>query len=341
MPGVIATKALFPIQSDRDIVTEFGKRQVDYPLTYTAVFHEMEAPKGKNYVASQIAGLGTLQDMDELGAASFDTMVEGHKFSLAYSKFGLATAASEEAIQDDLQGYIAKVPSFLDRSVNVKKELLAWSLFANAETQAGSTSWDGLAMLATNHTLLRGAQTLNNAPNAALSTTTLQAAFDYYATMVAQDGYPIPVQANKLIAGQLNQWLVRDLQKSTGRVWDYDTTADPKRTKGLVGQAATYYAVADNQAQNLLRPGSGPNVGNWEPVMTPWLDAPAGLFANSGSWFLLGENPEPESGPTILWKLRPKITSRDDEVIHAHITEVRMRLAVMNLDPLFVYGNVA
>jgi hypothetical protein len=289
----IANTMLFPKHFDRNIAKIFFDAGQELPSEYDKVFKIEDAPAGRDYTEAELSGLGELLAINEGRGVEYDTPVEGNEKTRYYSKFGRGFQITEEMYKDDLFGNFKKLPRALAKSGRNKLETTAWDVLNNGFST--SLGWDGKALFANNHATLKSGTTINNVAATDLSTTSLQAAFDYFDNAIDHEGFPKLIKPKVLVVPAASKWVANDLLKATGRVWDYArmNAGDVAAGTGTAGFPAA-------NANNMLLPKNGV-VDDWSIFVCHYLD-------DSDSWFLLGE----DFDLRILFKERIRMQSYDD-----------------------------
>jgi hypothetical protein len=313
-------RGAYPLQFDRELAKVFYGTYADMPTQWDKIAKVENFPKGRYLSNGELSPLGNLRAMGEGEEISFDTPVEGHKKTIQTVKFGLGFQITEEALADDLHDQLKKLPQSLARSANFTIEQNFWNLFNNGFS--GVTGWDGLAVFANNHVTMKGGNTINNLGNADLSTTSLQAAFDYFDNLVDEAGMPIVVKPSQLIIPPALKWVANDLLKATGRVWDYSDI-----TKGLVNDGTNKHFAGDGPLMNGLNPSNG-IVDGWSIFVSRYL-------TDDDAWFLIA----PEHTFTFYWKKKPTMSSSDSFTTDSRLYKVVTRFATAVWDYKPAYGS--
>src|SRR4030042_497216 len=182
----LANSLVFPKHFDRNIAKILFDQGQELPTEYDKIFKIEDAPAGRDYTEAELSDLGELLAIIEGRGVEYDTPVEGNEKTRYYSKFGRGFQITEELYADDLFGNFKKLPKALAKSARNKLETVAWDVLNNGFST--SLGWDGLALFADHHATLRSATTIDNKVASDLSTTSLQAAFDYFDNAVDSAG---------------------------------------------------------------------------------------------------------------------------------------------------------
>jgi hypothetical protein len=289
----IAASGLFPKHFDRNIAKIFFDSRKEMPTEYDKIFSTVDAPPGHDYKEAQLSGLGTLLEFTEGRGVEYDNPVEGNEKQRLFTPFGRGFLVTEILYKDDIQGNFKKLPRALAKSAKNRLETSCWDVLNDGFST--SVGWDGNPLFYATHSTLKSADTINNLGSADLSTTSLQAAFDYFNTLVDEEGFPRLVKPKHLVIPTASAWVANDILKATGRVWDYTrmNAGDVAAGTGTAGfPAAT--------ALNTLNPSNG-IVDGWDVFVSHYVD-------DSDSWFLLGD----EYDLRLMFKERVRMQSMDD-----------------------------
>lgn len=275
----IQTAGRLPYQQDRSITKMFYDEFTAFPPQWSALFKKEKWPKGPSIVEADIAGLGgSLTEAAEGEAVEFDVGTEGNKVTRVPKKFQKGFQVTEEAIEDELFGKIAQLPKSLARVAKNTIEVQCAAVLNGAfGTSLGK---DGHYLCYASHATTRGGSTINNLSTADLDTTSLQAAMQYFQTLVGEDDLPIQMFLRKLVVPISEQWKANELLRSTGRVFDTGGAVyNGVPNKGLVNLNGGYYAANGSFGPNMLHPSMG--------VVPAWDVFTYHYLTDSDSWFAL------------------------------------------------------
>jgi hypothetical protein len=314
---------------DKMFYAELARRKKYYPMLFTA----QDAPAGADYTEATLSELGLARTIIEGGRVETDLPVEGNKVTRTYKKIGLSVQLTEELLDDDLTGKWKQIPSRLVDSIEEKIEYDCAAVLSNGFAAAGdsdgtSKGQDGQVLFYASHALLKGGGTVNNLGSADLSSTSLQAAFDYGQTMKGENGFIRPIRPKTLVIHPAAMWVANDLLKATGRVWDYygtDAGSNMKLNSGLVG--ATTQAPG-TLARNLLNPGNGV-VDSWNIIVNPYLKG-------TDDWFVLFEDYD----LNLFWKWRARLDNDGDFGTGNKVYKATARYSVFSNKYQYMYGCV-
>jgi len=317
----IAVRGGYPYQFDKEIAKMVIGKYADYPKEYTQIAKIETFPtKGKTYTEAEFTGLGNMRAMAEGEAISFDVPEEGHKKSIQAVKYGLGFQRTEEMDADELFGMMKSVPQSLSRSAAACLETNFWNLFNNGFSTV--TAWDGKPVFASNHVTLKSGDTINNAAAADLSATTLQAAFEYFDSVVDENGIKLQIKPSKLVIPTSLKWLAYSLLTATGYVWSYSDW-----TKGIVSDGVNSHAPATGPFKNQFNPSTGV-VDAWSVFVSRYLTDP-------DAWFLLSD----EHDFRFYWKKKPTMSQAPDFKTDNMMYKLVMRFAVGVFDYKAAYGS--
>jgi hypothetical protein len=299
----ITNTKIFGNHLDNDISTIFFDTYATSGSEFDKIAKISNAVPGNHLTESELSPLGALLEIPEGTGISFDLPAEGHKKTVYYTKYGLGFQITQEMMKDDLQRNFEKMPGKLAKSAAYKRETVFFDLFnAGFTTHLG---WDGQYVFDNDHVTMKSASTIKNKPDTAgsLSETTLQAAFEYYDTLVDEAGMPLDFDGPKtlLVPTQLRA-----------------TAAKLMGTANKLGSA--------NNDVNLMSKSSG--YVSYDPFVSRFL-------TSSTAWFLLS----PMHDFRFIWKDQANMESSDDFYTGNALFKVTMRFAVAVFDYKGAYGN--
>lgn len=270
---------------------------------YDRVAHVQAAPAGNHYTESELTPLGNLREVPEGTGIVFDLPEQGHSKTVYYTKYGLGFQITEEMYKDDLFGNFKKMPRKLAKSASQKPETEFWDLFNNGF--ATHQSWDSQYIFSTSHTTLKSGDTISNTPSTAgsLSETTLQAAFEYYDTLVDEAGNPLTLRPNKLIVPTELKYTALKLRANTGQIGTANND---------LSIVAAENDFVDNYSIHVSR-----------------------YLTSSTAWFLLSDMHDFR----FFWKERPSFESADDFYTGNALFKTVERFACFVMDYKGSYGN--
>jgi hypothetical protein len=299
----ITNTKVFGKHLDGDISSIFFDEYAIAASEFDKVAKVSNAPAGNHLTEAELSPLGALKEIPEGTGVTFDLPEEGHEKTVYYTKYGLGFQITQEMMKDDLTGNFKKMPSKLAKSAAYKRETVFWNLFNTAFTAA--TAWDGQYVFDTDHVTMKGGNTIANKPATAgsLSETTLQAAFEYFDTLVDEAGMPLDFDGPKVL-------VVPTQQRYTAyKLMD---------TLQKVGSM--------NNDLNVMAPGN--NYVSYTLHVSRYL-------TSSSAWFLLS----PMHDFRFIWKEDAAMESSDDFYTGNALFKVVMRFAVAVFDYKGAYGN--
>lgn len=327
--GLSMTK-IFPLSVDKTIDKLVLAAQARKTKYYAALFSPKDAPEGDTYTEATMAGVPVARTIKEGGRFDVVTPEMGNKVNRTYLKAGLSVQLTIEQAQDDIKGGFKKIPEMLVDSIYEKIETDAAAVLTSGFTTA-SAGQDGKALFANNHTTLVGGATINNLGTGDLSSTTLQAAFEYGAKLKNDTGFIKPVRPKILTMHTDGMWVANDLLKATGRVWDYADTQNYQMdlNKGRVNSAATSATAGfpAANANNLLNPKNGV-VDDWRIFLNPY-------YIDTDAWFVLFEGFD----LSLLWKIKPALETDTDTNTRNRIYTMLARYSMFSNAYQFMYGS--
>lgn len=320
--AIVNSKA-FPYQLDRSIVDMYYDQFTTMDLLWNKIMKKSKAPKGADWSRADLSGLGaSLREAGEGEAVEYQVPLEGNKITRYYKKYQLGFQITEEMLEDELFDKMKSMSAGLAKASQFTIEAKVWKLFNNAFATTYSTAKDGKAICAADHATLKGTA-IDNKVEADLDTTSLQAAMEFFQTLVSEDDVPITEYLKTLIVPVEEQWKAADLLKSTGRVWDGMTAGG---VVAITSSAAG--APASTDRANYLNPSMGV-VQAWNYLPVRYLDDADGWFALSGSFD--GE---------VMFKREPKLQSADDVTTGNRLYRTSTRFLPMINEYRYIYGSV-
>lgn len=327
----IARTGLFPKHLDRDIDRIFTENYARYPKQYARLAKTEDFPEGDHLTEAEVGGLGQVRQIGEGQGVDFAVPSEGHEKTVYPSKYGLGFQITEEMIEDAVHKNIEKAPKALSTSMNHKLELTFWDLFNSGDDT--HTAWDSSYIFST-HTLLDAIDssyaTIDNHVTSALSETTLQAAFEYFAQMVDQNGYPVTLTPRNLVIPTKLMWMANRLARQNGGITPWDGDAPLIEYDG--SSAADQYG--HNMSGNMMstNPKNG-FVDTWNVLVTRYLDPQYG--GDDENWFFVAD----EHDMRKIWKRKVRMETGFDFHTGNKLYKVTARWADACFDYRGVYGS--
>jgi phage major head subunit gpT-like protein len=216
----ITNTKVFTKHLDGDINEIFWGEYNMYPTEYDKIAKMQPINKGGHYKEAELSGLGALREITEGNGVTFDTPVEGNEKEVTYTVFGLGFQITRQMMTDDLFGNMKNFgPVELAKSAALKRDTEFFDLFNSGF--ATHTAWDGQYVFdASGRTLLKEGSAQSNRPSvdASLSTTSLQAALEYFDTVKDSAGRPILMRPKYLVIPTQLKWTAAELLKTDLKV---------------------------------------------------------------------------------------------------------------------------
>ncbi|HAI42590.1 MAG TPA: hypothetical protein DCM40_33025, partial [Maribacter sp.] len=196
-----------------------------------------------------LSGFGEAPVKTEGAGVSFDNAQEVFTARYTHETIALAFSLTEEAVEDNLYDRLsARYTKALARSMATTKQIKAAAILNGAFTT--SLGGDGVALCATTHPTLEGANLSNTLATAAdLSETSLEQSLIDIAAFTDERGLKIAVQGIKLIIPKELQFIADRILKSTLRVGTADNDINAIKNMGMIpqGYSVNHY-LADPDA---------------------------------------------------------------------------------------------
>jgi phage major head subunit gpT-like protein len=297
----IANTAIYGNSLDGDMNEIFFDGYMVYPSEYDQVAKIQNITRGNHWKESELSPLGEIREIPQGTGVQFDKPEQGHSKTVYYTKYGLGFQITEEMMSDGLFGNFKQMPSKLAKSAAYKRETTFWDLFISGTTL---TAWDSVAIFSASHSTLKSGTTVGNRPSTdgALSTTTLQAAFEYFDGLVDEAGMPLVMHPKWLIVPTELRWTAQELWRTSGKV-----------------------DSADNNI-NTINPANMPE--SWVPFVSRHL-------TDSNDWFLLAK----EHDFRFMWRDNIRMQSSDDFYTGNALFKVTGRWVCEVFDYKGGYGN--
>ena len=299
----ITNRAKFPNELDKAIDRVFKDALAQTESEYERVAKTESALPGESIVESEISGLGNLDPMGEGDRVAYDTAEEGHKKARYYNKFGLGYQVTEEMVVDDVHDKILQMPAALGEAAVQKLNVEFFDLFNSGFST--HTSWDGQNIFSTSHTTLKSGDTIANRPTSGqdLTETSLQAAFEYFDTLVTESGYPMYLTPKTLLVPVEERWNAMKLMSGDRVLGSADN--DPLTTN----------------PSNGMVPG-------WTVMVSRYL-------TDNDAWFMLSDKHDFR----IVFKKKPTQEKTDDFDTGSRLYKVTTRFATFANQYKGAYGS--
>lgn len=161
----------------------------------------------------EVYPLTKLQEMHEGQEIRFESLKQGNEKTIYPKNFGLGVQMTRNMYDDDRTGIMKKVMAELGKVAAYSTELEFWDLLNSGFVTTYRTAIDGKALFDDAHTTNAG-NTIDNDATGSLSTTTLQAAYNYFENLVNESGVPIRMMPKKLIIPPALRWKAEELMLS-------------------------------------------------------------------------------------------------------------------------------
>lgn len=309
----VAMTGKFPKHLDRDIDKIFMDTYMRYPNKYTQVAKISNFPTGNKLTEARISGLGNHRQLGEAQGVDFDLPEEGREKTIFPIKFGLGFQVTEEMVEDAVHPNVEKMPASLAISANHTLELHFWDLFNSGDSVHRSD--DGKFIFATDHVTIKSGDTISNKVTTALSETALQAAFEYFDTLVDEAGYPVYTTLSNLMVPTKLRWLANRLAKQQGGITN---DVDDRPNLGM-----------NDMTTN---PANG-YVEAWSPLVVRYLDPAFG--GDDENWFAAS----PDHDMRLVWKRKVRMESADDFHTGNRLYKSTMRFQTAAFDYKGIYGS--
>lgn len=321
----------FPKQLDRDIDRMFFDEYTRYPSMYEKLFEIDNFPSGGKYSVAALSGLGALQSLNEGASVEFDQAAEGNAKEVTPDEFGLAVQITRNMMEDDHHGKVKRLPQRLAHSANHRKELEAADVLINGNDSTKQTAFDGSALFSNTHSTLKSGDTIDNLGTAALSETSLQAAFDYGNELVDEQGFPIVANPVCLIVPTNLRWMAKRLKMQDGGITPYDGDGPQVEWDYSTNSSAG----ADMSGNDMTTNPKNGYVGDWRVDVWRYLDSALG--GDDNNWYVLFDVPDTLK---FIWQRKATLESGDDFLTGSALFKLTMRLKAAAFDYRGIYGAV-
>lgn len=299
----IANTRVFGKHLDRDVNDIFFDGYTTHRTEFDKIVNPVSAPAGNHYTEAELSNLGALREVPEGDAIVFDTPEEGHEKTIYYTEYGLGFAITKHMYKDDLTGNFKRMPSKLSKSAANKRETVFFDLFNNGF--ATHTAWDGEYIFSTSHETMKSGTSQSNRPavDAALSETSLQAAFEYADDVVDEAGMPLDMEPWLLV-------VPTDLRWTATRLWKQE------------------YNIGSGNRDLLTTNPANPFVNGYQIHISRYL-------TSTTAWFMLYRDHDFR----YYWKENATLESADDFYTGSALFKVTMRFACFVMDYKGCYGT--
>lgn len=253
----VANTGAFSQLISRDYKKIFFDEFAKQPEEYRAVAN-VTSMDGAYSKEGQIIGLNSLQKIGEGQPVPYDQFTQGNEKTFYPEDFGLAFAITENMYDDDQSGHMKKAFAELGKAAALTRELLFWDLLNSGFVTTKRVGIDAAALFAS-HTLVGGGSYSNYASSGtALSTTSLQTAYNVFEKMVNERGNPRPAKPRLLVVPPELRFEAETLLKSEYNPENANKAVNTVGNKGvefMVGHFFTsttaWYLLSDKQMHDL------------------------------------------------------------------------------------------
>jgi len=191
-----------------------------------------------------MGGFGSVPTKAEGASIVYDDPVPGGQVRFQWTAYGKGFRITHEAQEDERYGQMRKMATAMGRSFHNQTEIVGASIL-NGAFAAGFSGFDGVAMCATNHPLLRGG-TARNEPSTPvdLSVSALQDAMVDFHRFVDESGVPILIQPRFLVVAPENLPLAQEILGSSQKPFVADN--ETNILQGWLTPIVSHYLTSTN-----------------------------------------------------------------------------------------------
>jgi hypothetical protein len=317
----------YPLQFEKDIDKYSGEAYATYPSEYTKVAKVSDFPSGRVYRQAQSTGLGMFRNWAEGEGVPYDLPAEGNDTFITVEGRILGYQYTSWMLKDSLHPErIKSLNTSLSENARFRQDVDVFRMLAQANGTTYRKAPDGLALLANNHTTLKSGDTINNLAAGSLSQTTFEAGFQYFMTLVKEEGVPLVANPNLLIVSNVQDYMLaqqlftQDMALNSG----YGST-DLNRVNPKNGIVPTYQILFSRTLDRIFANGVKNTPG-----------APSWSVAGK-AWFLCDTS---KMDLKMLWQDKFEVTTGEDFNTGNALVKATMRYAVGIGDYKAVYGYV-
>lgn len=213
MPGLNVTGGFSQLLS-KDYEKVFFDEFMRFDKEYARVAKE-DTFDGAYKKEGEMMGVKELQRVYEGQEFPYEAFLQGNEKELRPRKFGLGIQITQEMVDDDRTGHMDDLVTDLGKAADYSLETEYWDLLNSGFVTTNRTGIDSKALFADDHSTLDGETTIdNNGTAATLSTTALQAMYNYFETLVDERGRPIKTNPKILIIPPQLRWKAEELMLS-------------------------------------------------------------------------------------------------------------------------------
>lgn len=302
---------LMAVDLDHILFEELGTYGYEELLN---MIYSVETSRKKVEYGLTVGGFPLLAEKTENESLTAKDWKEGYKTTYTHKTFGIYTALSMEAQQDELHGIIGRLPTAMARSIDATLNYYASRIFSRATNTSEDfiTGGDGVSLLSVSHPLLGGGTSSNKpSTDADLTATSLWAGVRAFYEMLDDESKPVRNAPATLLIPH-----------------DYEQ----KAIELLMSQQ---YPESAENAVNAIQKRKGPSISY---VVWPyWISS-----VDSDCWFLLGDKaPWGKNYPLkFYWRMRPETESDNDFFTKEFMYSIVLRFSLGYTDWRFVYGSM-
>lgn len=218
-----------------------------------------------------VASFGSVPIKAEGASVEYDDVAQGFDKTYTADTYELAFRATKEALDDEQEEVVSDAAKALGSSMNYTYEVDHANVFNNAFSST-TGSPDGVALMATNHTLVGGGTEQNELTTSAdLSVSSLRDAFNDIADTTDDAGKLIHWRAKYLLVPYELKWLAYELFKSPGNPESANLSANAFKDDSI--EVIVWPYLTDADAWFLLAESSKHNVRTyWREKMNTMHD---------------------------------------------------------------------
>lgn len=205
--GNVASRLEFNVLLAAGLQKVFQDDLPTHPVLFKAWLKTESAKQFTEY-ENVVSAFGPMPEKGIGGVFSTDKPKLGDTKSMSLTTYGLGFVAEYELIRWEKYGVFSKMTRKLARSGVDRKNVIAYAILNNAFTAtAPYTTYNGEALIATSHALLRGG-TFGNRPAVAtgLSYLGMQEAITNFSLMVNEDGLYVMLDPSTLVCHPAKRW---------------------------------------------------------------------------------------------------------------------------------------
>lgn len=248
-----------------------------------------------------MAGLGTVPIKGEGEPTEFDDYKAGDTRRYTHDEWSLGFAITEIMREDNLYKKETELMArTLWRSMRNRIEVQAYSV-PNNGFGTTMTTWDGLSLFNTAHTLVRGGTQANRpAVELDLDVANLQAAIEDFRDWVDDDGMQVDLEPRLIMTNTVGRWMCREILQS------------PKKPH-----------TQNNEINALMADD------------IDYLDTP--FLTDTDAWYLLAA--PSDHFCKFMWRRQPRMKNWDDEDTGNANFAISARFSVGATHPLGIWGT--